>query len=71
MYGATIDDYFKSLEQLFLLQQGGELYYNSLIETYNAMPEDAENRPASADEYYAAEMNKLVEGSEVINITGK
>lgn len=71
IYGATTDDYFKALERPLWLQQVGDLYYIALTDEFNAMPQDAADKPASADDHYVAEFAKLMEGSEVVNITGK
>lgn len=70
-YGATFDDYVKALERPQWLQTAGDRFYLTAIDAYNALPADAPDRPESADQHYVNEMDRLLEGSEIVNITGK
>lgn len=69
-FGATTDDYFKALERPLWFQHVADVYYNLMTEEYNALPEDAQNKPESAEAYYAEQFNTLLEGSETVNIAG-
>lgn len=70
-FGATVDDYFKVLERPLWLQEVGDLYYIAMTEEYNALTADSGEKPDSADSYYVQELTKLLEGSEIVNVTGK
>ncbi len=70
-YGATVDDYFKVLERPLWLQEVGDRYYIAMTEEYNALTADSGEKPDSADSYYVQELAKLLEGSEIVNVTGK
>ncbi|MEA5137277.1 MAG: hypothetical protein VB035_14185 [Candidatus Fimivivens sp.] len=70
-YGATVDDYFKVLERPLWLQEVGDRYYIAMADEYNALTVDSAEKPDSADSYYAQEFAKLLEGSEIVNFTGK
>ena len=70
-YGATVDDYFKVLERPLWLQEVGDRYYIAMADEYNALTVDSGEKPDSADSYYAQEFAKLLEGSEIVNFTGK
>lgn len=69
--GATADDYFKVLERPLWLQEIGDRYYIAMTDEYNALTVDSGEKPDSADSYYVQELGKLLEGSEIVNITGK
>lgn len=70
--GATTDDYFKALERPLWLQEIGDRYYLAMAEEYNALALDSgENDADSADSYYVQQLGKLLDGSEIVNITGK
>ncbi len=69
--GATADDYFKALERPLWLQEIGDRYYIAMTEEYNALTVDSSEKPDSADSYYVQELGKLLEGSEIVNVTGK
>lgn len=70
-FGATADDYFKVLERPLWLQEIGDRYYIAMTEEYNALTVDSGEKPDSADSYYVQELGKLLEGSEIVNVTGK
>ncbi|KAF5039139.1 hypothetical protein DSECCO2_547040 [anaerobic digester metagenome] len=71
LYGATTDDYFKVLERPLWLQEVGDLYYIAMTDEFNALTADSGEKPDSADSYYVQELAKLLEGSEIVNVTGK
>ena len=70
-FGATVDDYFKVLERPLWLQEIGDRYYLAMTEDYNALTADSGEKPDSADSYYVQELAKLLEDSEIVNVTGK
>ncbi len=70
-FGATVDDYFKVLERPLWLQEIGDRYYIAMTDEYNALTADSGEKPDSADSYYVQELTKLLEGSEIVNVTGK
>lgn len=70
-FGATPDDYFKALERPLWLQEVGDRYYIAMTEEYNALTVDSGEKADSADSYYVQELSKLVEGSDIVNVTGK
>lgn len=69
-FGATVEDYFKVLERPLWLQEIGDRYYIAMTDEYNALTDSGE-KPDSADSYYVQELGKLLEGSEIVNVTGK
>lgn len=70
-FGATVDDYFKVLERPLWLQEIGDRYYIAMADEYNALTIDSGEKPDSADSYYVQELTKLLENSEIVNVTGK
>ncbi|WMJ82990.1 hypothetical protein ACS3UN_00810 [Oscillospiraceae bacterium LTW-04] len=70
-YEATVDDYFKVLERPLWLQEVGDRYYIAMADEYNALTVDSGEKPDSSDGYYAQEFSKLLEGSEIVNVTGE
>ncbi len=69
--GATVDDYFKVLERPLWLQEVGDLYYLAMTEEYGTLADGSEQKTDSSDSYYVQELGRLLEGSEIVNITGK
>lgn len=70
-FGATSDDYFKALERPLWLQEVGDRYYIAMTEEYNALTVDSGEKADSADSYYVEALSKLIEGSDIVNVTGK
>ncbi|MBQ4539519.1 MAG: hypothetical protein II995_07940 [Oscillospiraceae bacterium] len=78
--GATIDDYFLAFQRMSWLESVGSHYYQLLSESYavehpegvasGEVAPDAVQPEVSFEEYCAAEMDKLFEGSEIVNIMG-
>jgi len=79
--GATIDDYFLAFQRMSWLENVGNHYYQLLSERYaEEHPEgvasgevapDAVQPEVSFEEYCGAAMDKLFEGSDIVNIMGK
>ncbi|MPN57718.1 hypothetical protein SDC9_205412 [bioreactor metagenome] len=59
------------LERPLWLQEIGDRYYIAMADEYNALTIDSGEKPDSADSYYVQELTKLLENSEIVNVTGK
>ncbi|MFV0498379.1 MAG: hypothetical protein ACK5L0_09490 [Candidatus Fimivivens sp.] len=70
-YDATVDDYFKALERPLWLQEVGDLYVIAMNDEYNALTVDSGEEAESVDSYVSQAFSKLLEGSEIVNITGQ
>lgn len=76
VYGATIDDYIKSLSAAMLLEEAGMQYYNDIISEYEGLTADSGAAPqeglaASADEHYVSSITALTKDAEIVNFMGK
>lgn len=69
-FGATVDDYLLLLERPLWLQYAGDLYFNTLYEEYNGLSVSDESRTETFEEYFSTQMDKNIEGSELVNVAG-
>ncbi len=76
--GATADDYFEGLKRPLLIEAATNRYYEAVDEEYAKLVEENTNNSGEVngdiptpDRYYVDGMKALMEGSEMVNISGK
>ena len=76
--GATADDYFEGLRRPIIIETATTRYYQMVDEEYAKLVEENTNDKGeqikelpSPDQYYVEGMAALLEGSELVNISGK
>lgn len=69
--GATRDDYYACLRRPMWLQHIGYEFAQAIVAEYAALPADAPDRPETEEAYYLQRVEKLAEGSELVNLPGK